>query len=81
MSKRKSKAVSSTKLPKKTPFTRIQNRFTGYSTEDCDCRWCRWYGGKRRGCTIVECCCLEERAQALERELSERLKEEENEPM
>lgn len=25
-------------------YTRIYNRFTGYTVEDCDCRYCLYYG-------------------------------------
>ncbi len=68
MAKRRKRAAPASKLPRHTPFTRIQDRFTGYSTEDCSCIYCLYYGGKKKGCTIDECCCLEERAQALMRE-------------
>ena len=42
---------------------RICDRWPGYSTEDCDCRWCVYYGGKRHGvirCLADECVCKEE---------------------
>ena len=42
---------------------RIYNRWTGYSVEDCDCRYCLYYGGKRHGeirCLVDECVCKEE---------------------
>jgi len=54
----------------KTQNTRILGRFTGYSVADCDCRLCRWYGGKKRGCKLDECCCAEERKQAQELSVS-----------
>ena len=28
--------------------TRRYNKFSGYSLEDCDCRYCLYYGGKRK---------------------------------
>jgi hypothetical protein len=77
MVKKKSKSALSAKLPGKTPFTRIQNRFTGYSTEDCGCVYCLYYGGKKKGCMTHECCCLEERAQALEQEQKNQIRTEE----
>lgn len=47
--------------------TRIFNRFTGYSLKDCECRFCLYYGGKRKGCALPQCCCEEERALAQEK--------------
>ena len=48
--------------------TRIYNRFKGYSLKDCECQYCLYYGGKRKGCALPQCCCEEERLQALARE-------------
>jgi len=48
--------------------TRIYNRFTGYTTEDCDCKYCLYYAKKEKCCTLPECCCLGERQQAYEQE-------------
>lgn len=28
---------------------RIFNKFKGYTLEDCDCKYCVYYGGKRKG--------------------------------
>lgn len=53
-------------------YTRIYNRFTGYTVEDCDCRYCLYYGGKRKGCTRKYCCCLPERLQAMARKIKEK---------
>lgn len=39
-----------------------------YTVEDCDCRLCLYYGGKRVPCLAVECVCVEEWLNALERE-------------
>lgn len=50
------------------PNTRRYNRFTGYTTEDCACEYCLYYGGKRRGCRARRCCCEEERRTAALRE-------------
>ncbi|MDR0905491.1 MAG: hypothetical protein LBN00_04870 [Oscillospiraceae bacterium] len=47
--------------------TQIHNRFTGYTTEDCSCEYCRYYGGKRHGCKLSECCCLTEWLRSLPR--------------
>lgn len=52
----------------KTQDTRILSRFTGYSVADCDCRLCLFYKGKKRGCALAECCCAEERREAVLRE-------------
>lgn len=51
--------------------TKIYNRFTGYTLKDCDCRYCLYYGGKRKGCAIPRCCCEKERSQAAAREKME----------
>lgn len=43
--------------------TRRYNKFSGYSLEDCDCRFCLYYGGKRKWriiCLADECVCKEE---------------------
>ena len=29
--------------------TKIYNRFKGFTLEDCDCRYCLYYGGRRKG--------------------------------
>jgi len=44
--------------------THIYNRFKGYTARDCDCKFCLHYGGKKKGCLIPVCCCLEERIKA-----------------
>ena len=40
------------------------NRFKGYTAKDYDCKYCLHYGGKKKGCLIPVCCCLEERIKA-----------------
>lgn len=50
--------------------TKIYNKFTGYTLEDCDCKYCVYYGGKKKGkiiCLTEKCCCEEEKAEALRR--------------
>lgn len=49
--------------------THRYNRFKGYTAKDCDCKYCDCkyclhYGGKKKGCLIPVCCCLEERIRA-----------------
>lgn len=51
--------------------TRIYNKFSGYTLEDCDCRYCLYYGGKRKRniiCLADECVCKEEIREARRRE-------------
>ncbi len=51
--------------------TRRYNKFSGYSLEDCDCRYCLYYGGKRKRrviCLADECVCKEEIKKARRRE-------------
>ncbi len=46
---------------------RIYNKFKGYTLEDCDCRYCLYYGGRRKGkiiCLVDECVCADEIRQA-----------------
>ncbi len=48
----------------------IYNKFKGYTLEDCDCRYCLYYGGRWKGrvkCLADECVCVEEIRQAKER--------------
>ena len=44
--------------------TRIINKFQ-YYVEDMDCPLCLHYKGKKRGCSLDICCCLEEKREAL----------------
>lgn len=53
-------------------YTRIYHRFTGYTVEDCDCKYCLYYGGRWKGCTGESCCCLPERLQAMIREMKKK---------
>ncbi len=58
-----------------TPYTRIYNRWQGYTLADCDCKYCVYYGGKRKGkikCLAEKCVCLDEIKEAKERERRER---------
>ena len=45
--------------------TKIYDKFTHYSLEDCNCIYCLYYKGKRNGCSRDECCCSVEKAIAL----------------
>ena len=54
-------------------YTRIYNRWQGYTVADCDCTFCLYYGGRRGGeiqCLVPECVCKEELREALRRERS-----------
>ena len=49
----------------------IYDKWPGYSVEDCDCRYCLYYGGRKDGevhCLLEECCCKEELMEAIARE-------------
>lgn len=42
---------------------KILNKFKGYTLADCDCKYCVYYGGKRKGeviCLADRCVCEEE---------------------
>ena len=50
--------------------TKIYNRFKGYALEGCDCRYCLYYGGRRKHkvkCLADACVCTDEIRQAKER--------------
>ena len=50
------------------------NKFKGYSLKDCDCRYCLYYGGKRKGkiqCRARQCVCKDEIRTAIRRERKE----------
>lgn len=49
-------------------FTRRYGKFDWWSVEDCDCKYCLYYKGKKRGCSLEECCCEDIRAEAVRRE-------------
>lgn len=41
--------------------TKIYNRFKGYTLEDCSCKYCLYYSGKRKHkCLLDKCVCKEE---------------------
>jgi hypothetical protein len=48
--------------------SRILNRWKGYSTSDCACKYCLYFRGIKHGCSLEACCCAAERAEARERE-------------
>ncbi len=55
--------------------TRIYNKWRGYTLADCDCRYCVYYGGKRKGiitCLTEKCVCKNEIREAAELERRER---------
>jgi len=45
-------------------YTRNLNKFE-YFVEDCDCRMCLFWRGKKKGCVLDTCCCAEIRRDAL----------------
>jgi hypothetical protein len=47
--------------------TRIYDKFTDYATTDCICENCRYK--TKTGCSLEVCCCAEEKAEALRREV------------
>ncbi|MCL2853109.1 MAG: hypothetical protein FWE20_08775 [Defluviitaleaceae bacterium] len=48
--------------------TKIYDKFQGYTSDDCQCIYCQHFKGKKQGCSLAECCCAEEKVQALMRE-------------
>ena len=43
--------------------TRIYKKWQGYSSSDCECKYCLYK--TKSGCSLKECCCAEEKLQAL----------------
>ena len=59
---------------RRTKYTKIYNRFKGYTLSDLDCKYCLYYGGRKKGevvCLTPECVCKEELREALKRERTE----------
>ena len=53
---------------------RVLNQWRGYTVADCDCKYCLYYGGRKKGevnCLAEECVCKEELQEALRRERNE----------
>lgn len=53
---------------------RIYNKWRGYTLEDCDCRYCLYYGGRRKNkitCIADSCVCKDEIREARRRERNE----------
>lgn len=50
--------------------TRIYDKWQGYTLADCDCRYCLYYGGEKKGtdCLSEECVCAREIQEAIARE-------------
>ena len=48
---------------------KIYDKWSGYTLADCECIYCLHYI-ENKGCTCSICCCLEEKAEAIEREKS-----------
>jgi len=50
--------------------TEVYDKFEGYTLADCRCTLCQFYKGKKRRCSLShsECCCAEEKIEALMRE-------------
>jgi hypothetical protein len=40
-------------------------KWHGYYLEDTECRLCRHFRGKRRGCALDSCCCDDEKLDAV----------------
>ena len=54
---------------------RIYNKFKGYTLADWDCKYCLYYGGKRKGkiiCLADGCVCADEIRKAKENSRRER---------
>ena len=50
--------------------TRIYSKWQGYSLADCACEVCANYAGKKKPCPLEVCCCVQERTDAISREMA-----------
>ena len=50
--------------------TRVYDKFQGYTLADCACDACLHYPGKNKPCPLEVCCCAEEKAEAIKREVA-----------
>ena len=53
---------------------RVLNKWHGYTVADCDCNYCLYYGGRKKGevkCLAGECVCKAELREATRRERKE----------
>ena len=51
---------------------RVLNKWRGYTVADCDCKYCLYYGGRKKGevkCLADECVCKAELREAQGRKL------------
>ena len=46
-------------------YTKYINKWQGYFLEDCECPYCDYYQGKKLGCKLDKCCCIEEKHDAI----------------
>jgi len=49
----------------KVSNARNVSKFKGYYAEDCECLYCRFYQGRKRGCKLETCCCDDEKLEAI----------------
>ena len=50
---------------KRKDYVRNLNKFEGYFMDDMECRWCKYFQGRKRGCKLDNCCCEDEKLEAL----------------
>jgi hypothetical protein len=60
----KGRNISMSKTVRK-PNVRNVNKWRGYYMEDMECRYCKFFQGKKRGCSRDKCCCEDEKLEAM----------------
>ena len=50
--------------PKKENVKIVQ-KFRGHYLEDCDCQYCKYHQGRKRGCKLDKCRCDKEKLDAI----------------
>jgi len=50
--------------PKKENIRKTLN-YKALFLDDCDCRHCKYYQGRKRGCKLENCCCDDEKLEAI----------------
>jgi hypothetical protein len=41
------------------------NKWCGYYMEDMNCMYCRFFQGRKKGCRLEQCCCEDEKLDAI----------------
>ena len=54
-----------TQMKPKKENVKVVQKFRGYFLEDCECQYCKYYQGRKRGCKLEKCCYDDEKLEAI----------------